>query len=155
MVVKNFNTDLVAPEGRERDERIVSAMEEEGLEDMRVHFLPLHTLWLKDGHTGAMHRGGREVRSRTNYILSIDSRLFQNVAIQDARHNTDHFLVLGCLRGTTPAVHLHYRWRCTRFPIRPPENPDRVDCMFAKLWRAITRPPQWERHCQAWISPET
>ena len=40
---------------------------------------------------------GREVQSRTNYILGTDSRLFRNVAFQDPRHNSDHYMVLGCL----------------------------------------------------------
>ena len=45
-------------------------------------------------------------------------------------------------------------WAYT-FPIRPPETPDRVDHMFAKIRRAIPRPPRRECHRQAWISPET
>ena len=52
-----------------------------------------------------MHWGGREVRSRTDYILGTDNHLFQNVAVLDARHNTDHYLVLGCLCGSAPAIH--------------------------------------------------
>ena len=44
-------------------------MKEEGLEDMSRHFLPRHKPWLKYVCTWAMHRGGQEVRSRTDYIL--------------------------------------------------------------------------------------
>ena len=66
MVVGNFNTDLVAPEGQEQDGEIVEVIAEEGLEDMSDHFLTRHKLWLKDGRTWAMYRGGREVRSQTN-----------------------------------------------------------------------------------------
>ena len=96
-MVGNFNTNLAAPEVRERYEGIVVAMEEEGLEDTSGHFLPRHNTWLKDGHTWAMHESGREVRCRTKYILGIDSRLFQNVVVWYTRHNMDHYLVLGCL----------------------------------------------------------
>ena len=84
MVVSNFKTDLAAPEGRDRDEVISATLAEEGLEDMSGHFLPRHKPWLKDGHTWAMHRGGREVCSRTNYIMCIDGCLFQNVEVRDA-----------------------------------------------------------------------
>ena len=66
---------------------------EEGLEDMSIHFLPQHKLWLNYGRTWDMCRGGREVRSWTDYILVTDSCLFQNIAVQDAQHNTDHYLV--------------------------------------------------------------
>ena len=43
----------------------------------------------------------------------------------------------------------------TRFPIRISDTPYRVDRMFAKLWRAISRPPCQERQRQAWISSKT
>ena len=66
LMVGDFNTDLAAPEGREWDKGITADMVEEGLEDISGHFFPRHKLWLKDGQTWAMQRGGREVRSRTD-----------------------------------------------------------------------------------------
>ena len=102
-----------------------------------------------------MHQGVREVRYWAGYILGTYSHLFHNVAVQDASHNTDHYLVLGCLRGATPDAHLRYLGSRTCFPIRPPEIPDRVDRMFSELRRSIPRPPWQDRHRQAWISPET
>ena len=51
-----------------------------------------------------MRRQGQVVRSRTDYILGTDRRLFQNVAVQDPRHNTDHYMVLGCLPGAPLAT---------------------------------------------------
>ena len=117
-------------------------MEESVLEDISRHFIPRHKLWLKDGRTWAMHRGGWEVRSWTDYILVTDSHLFQNVAVQDARHNTNHYLVLGFLHGAAPAAHSHYLGMRTSFPIRTLATPHRVEHMFAKLRRAIPRPPQ-------------
>ena len=50
---------------------------------MSGQFLPWKNLWLKDGRTWAMRRGGQEVRSRTDYILGTDSCLFQNVVVWD------------------------------------------------------------------------
>ena len=61
---------------------------------MSEHFLPRHKPWLKDGNKWAMHWGGWEVRSRTNYILGADSPLFHNILVRYARHKTDHYLVL-------------------------------------------------------------
>ena len=44
-----------------------------------------------------MRRKGQVVRSQTDYILGTDRRMFKNVAVRDPRHNTDHYMVLGCL----------------------------------------------------------
>ena len=57
LAVGYFNTNLYAPEGRERNKGIAAALEEEGLEDMINQLLPRKKLWLKDEHTWAMHRG--------------------------------------------------------------------------------------------------
>ena len=105
------------------------------------HFLPKHKPWLKDGHTRAMYRGVWEVHSRTNYILGIDSHLLQNIAVRDESHNTDHYLVLGCLCGAKPAAHSRYLGNRTRFPISPLATPDKADHMFAEIWQANPRPP--------------
>ena len=45
---------------------------------------------------------GREVRFRTDYILGSDCQIFQNVAAQDPRHNSGHYVVMGCLWGAYP-----------------------------------------------------
>ena len=60
-----------------------------GLEDMRRNFPPLHKPWLKYGRPWCMHRGGWEMHYRTDYSLSIDRCLLQNVAVQDIWHNVD------------------------------------------------------------------
>ena len=54
-----------------------------------------------------MVRVGMEVRSCTYYILGTDRHHFWNISIRDPRHNSDHYLVLGCLHsapgGNTPS----------------------------------------------------
>ena len=42
---------------------------------------------------------GKEVRSQTDYIMGMDLRLFGNFSVQDPRHNSDHYMVLGCLHS--------------------------------------------------------
>ena len=155
LVVGDLNTDLAAPEGREQDKGIVEALEGEGLEDMSFHFLPRYKLWLKDSCTWAMRRGVWEVLSRTYYILGIGSCLFQNAAVWDARHNTDHYLVLGCLRGAKPTTYSRYLGKRTRFPIRPKSKLNKAERMFAELQGAIPKPLRRERHRKEWIYPET
>ena len=44
---------------------------------------------------------GREVRSRTDYILGAELYLFRNVFVRNPRHNSDHYFILGCLRSAT------------------------------------------------------
>ena len=97
LVIGDLNTNLAAPEAREWYKGIVVALEEEGLEDMSGHSLPRQKPWLKHGHKWAMYQGSREVRSWTNYILGVDSRLFQNLSVRDKRQKKDHYLILGCL----------------------------------------------------------
>ena len=72
------------------------------------------------------------MRSCTDYILGPYSLLFHHVAVWDARHNTDHYLVMGCLRGAVPDAHLRYFGKRTRFPIRPPATLDRIYFIFSR-----------------------
>ena len=49
-----------------------------------------------------MRRKGILVRSRTDYILGYERRIFQNVAVQYSSHNSYHFVVVGILHGSSP-----------------------------------------------------
>ena len=90
LVAVDFNTNLEDPEGYRRGEDIAAALATDGLEDMSAHFLPQRSPWCRDGRTWSMIREGREVRSRTEYILGTDCRLFGNVSVRDPMHNSDH-----------------------------------------------------------------
>ena len=89
---------------------IAAAIMEAGLEDMAAHFLPRKRKWVRERRTWAMVRGGKAVRSRTDYILGTEHSLFRNVAIRDPRHNPDHYMVMGLLRGGTVREHI----RCSQ-----------------------------------------
>ena len=84
-VAINFNTYLELMDGKECDAAITAVIATEGLEDMTEHFLPKKLLLTRDGQTWS-----QEVRFQTDYIPGKDHRLFQNVAVWDPRHNTDH-----------------------------------------------------------------
>ena len=47
-----------------------------------------------------MIREGKVVQYRTDYILGTDHRLLWNVSVREQLYNTDHYMVLGCLRST-------------------------------------------------------
>ena len=52
-----------------------------------------------------MIRAGREVRSLTDYILGTDHCLFWNVSVREPRHNSENYMVLGCLRSAPLREH--------------------------------------------------
>ena len=82
LVAVDLNINLAEPEGDRREEDIVAALVTEGLEDMAAHFLLQRRRWYRDGRTWCMLQKGREVRSRTDYILGTDRRLFGNVSVR-------------------------------------------------------------------------
>ena len=102
LVVGDLNANLAVPEGDRRAEEILETIATEGLEDMAQHFLPWERRWCRDRRTWRMLWNGREVQSWTDYILGTDRRIFRNVVVWDPRHNSDHYMVLGCLPSAPP-----------------------------------------------------
>ena len=86
----DLNTDLGDMECDMRGTEIAVAITEAGLEDMMAHFLPRKRKWGREWRTWSMVRGGKALRSRTDYLLGTDRSLFRNVAVQDPRYNSDH-----------------------------------------------------------------
>ena len=83
MVAGDINENLAAPEGDRIAEDIEATIATERHEDMAQQFLPRVIRWCRDRRTWGMLHNGREVRSRTDYILGTDNRLFRNVAVRD------------------------------------------------------------------------
>ena len=108
IVTGDLNTDLGDMECDGRGAEIVAAIMEAGLEDMAAQFLPRKRKWGREQRTWAMVRGGKAVRSRTDYILGTDRSLFRNVAVRYPRHNSDHYMVFGLLRRGTVREHVRY-----------------------------------------------
>ena len=151
----DFNVDIAAPEGGWRAEDIATELATAGLKDMARHFLSREKRWCRDWRTWGILRKGREVRSRTDYILGTDRRLFRNVTVRDPRHNSDHYMVLGCLLSATLTETNRYLGGQKRGPVRSPVKPTRMDKLFADLWRAVLRAKPREARRNAWISAET
>ena len=51
---------------------------------------------------------GMEVRSRTDYNLGTDCRLFAFLSVQNPRHNSDHYMVLGCVHSASLQENARY-----------------------------------------------
>ena len=102
-----------------------------------------------------MVQAGREVGSWTDYILGIDLCLLWNISVRDPRHNSDHYLVLGCLHSAHLREHSEYLGRRKRLPLRPPTNPTREDGLFTDLWRSVPNPKARDARKNAWIPEDT
>ena len=102
-----------------------------------------------------MVRLGMEVRSRTDYIMGKYFCLFRNVDFREPQHNSDYYMVLGCLCSTPLGEHTKYRGQSTRLPLWPPTTPTREDGIFADLWIVISKPKAWEARKNVWILADT
>ena len=80
-------------------------------------------------------------KSQDWMIMTITIRnLFWNVSVRDPRHNSDHYIVLGCLRRAPLRKHSRYLGGIKRLPLRPPTVLKREDRIFAALRRAVPNP---------------
>ena len=102
-----------------------------------------------------MVREGKVIRSRTDYILGADRRLFWNVSVRDPRHNTDHYMVLRCLSSAPKREHAKYLTGRKQLPLHAPAEPTREDGIFASLRRSVPKPHASERRKNGWISEDT
>ena len=100
-----------------QDKEITAAAATAGIEDILVHLLLQQRAWNRDWRTWAMVRQGREVKSQMEYIMGSDRRIFQNMAVRDLRHNSNHYMVLGCLHGGSLRENSNYLGRRTRLPL--------------------------------------
>ena len=151
LVAGDLNTTLTDPKNDRRGTEIAAALTEEGLEDMAVHFLPRQRRWGRERRTWSMVQEGKVVRSRTDYILGTDRRLFWNVSVRDPRHNTDHYMVLRCLRSALKRERTKYLTGRKRLPLRPPSDPTREDRIFTALRRSVPKPHGRESRKNGWI----
>ena len=108
MVAGELNTTLMEPENDQGGTDIVAALTVEGFEDMTTQFLPFRRTWGQERRTWIMIIEGKVVRSRTDYILGTDRRLFWNVSVRDPRHNKDYYMVLSCLHSASEREHTKY-----------------------------------------------
>ena len=108
LVAGDFNVKLSEQEGDRKGEDIAAALATEELEDISAHFLPHRLSRCLDGRTWSMIREGREVRSRVDYILGSDCRLFWNVSFRDLMYNSYNYMVLGCLCSAPLMEHFRY-----------------------------------------------
>ena len=126
VVVGDFNMELEKTVGRGRDKEIASAVAMEGLEDITGHLLLQWRVWCKDWRTWVMVRQGMVVRYQMDYIMGSYRQIFQNLAVRYLRHNSDHLMVIGCLRVSSLREHSRYLGRRMRLPLHLPGRHTRM-----------------------------
>ena len=87
LVAVYLNANLEETEVTPQMGAIGDELEAAGLMYMGLKFLPRRKPWLQGGFTWRIQRGGREVRSWTDYILGTDHILFQYLAVRDTQHH--------------------------------------------------------------------
>ena len=102
IVAGDLNTDLEKMGVWERNKEIAEEVTTAGLEDLLVHLRPRQRARNRYRITWMMVRQGREVRYWTDCTVGSNCRIFQNVAVRDPRHNSDHYMVMRCLQGAYP-----------------------------------------------------
>ena len=81
--------------------------------------------------------------------------LFVGSVCARVRHNTNHFMVRGCLRSAPARENAKYLTGQKKLPLQPPTEPTREDGIFVALRRAVPKPHGRERRTNEWISEET
>ena len=102
-------------------------------------------------------RLGREITSKTDYVLGVDRRSFRKVQTRNPRHNSDHLMVVASLRPASLREHRRYLGGRRRFPLKPPKGGQatEADKVFAELKAAMPPPEPRSFRRNAWISDET
>ena len=95
------------------------------------------------------------MRSQTDYILGEYCCLFRNVSIWDPRHNSDYYLILGCLCSTTLREYVQYLRQCMHPPLQTLDTSTRKEQLFADFHQAIPKTKAWEARKNAWILEDT
>ena len=80
-----------------------------------------------------MFRVGKGGEFWTSYILRTDRRLIWNVIVWDPRHNSDHYLILGCLCSDPLKDHPKYLGRRKCLPLRLRNTLEREDGLFLAI----------------------
>ena len=151
VMLGDLNVPLDAPVGV-RDTAIANAVALAGLHDMHHHFRQGRL----GGSTWHQIREGDLVRSRPDYVLSRDRRLFTKVAIRRPRHfDSDHRLIRATLTSNPLGENKAYLRGRRKFPRRTPKwGPStELDSLFQAIEDSVPRGGrQRSGPRRAWIS---
>ena len=141
---------------KERNQLVADCVASCGLFDLLPHFRQRARFRHKT--TWWQVRGGAVHRSRCDYVIGTDRRLFESVSTRDPRsHSSDNFLLRGRLLRQPTKSHKKYLRR-KRFPLSLPKmGPlSKSDLMFQEIKGMANPPlPNAPRPRPQWLSAET
>ena len=156
ILLGDLNVDLLQLRSN-RNQEVAALIATYGLEDMLLHFKQRKSFT----HRQTWHqlRDGKLLRSRCDYILGTDRRLFETVGIRDPRHySSDHYMIMArYLIRPTPSHKSYLRGR-KRFPLTlPTRGPlNKADTLFQEVKANFPETPPPKPHAsKTWLSPAT
>ena len=159
LLLGDLNVDLSNKRATDpRTTQVSEILATYGLMDMLPHFKQRKPY--RDLCTWTQTRNDHILRSRCDYILGTDRRLFKTVSIRDPRHfSTDHFMVVATfLERPSRSAHKLYLQGRRQFPLRVPKwgPKNYVDTLFQQILSNIDpRNPQRSSKRPTWLSPST
>ena len=155
LVSGSFNAGIAEPEGHGLDKVISETVEMVVLEYMSGQLLPHQIPWARDSRKLSMLRKDQEVKSWADCILGTYRHLFQNLSSRYPRHNTDKYMILGCLSGTTLRDNQQYLIWCMWIPLCPPKTSILEDTILMDLKRSVPKPSVSQKQRASFIYEET
>ena len=122
---------------------------------MDTHFQPMWGHWYY--WIWSMVWQNQEVVSKPDYILDNKQQMFLNIVVRDPHHNSDHFMVLGCLLRYPLQENKIYlgSWWCFPLKLSVMAIGTRAYTLFRALRKVIPRPNPSTFPWTACISQDT
>ena len=140
-----------------RSQQVAAFLATFGLLDVLTHFKQRRPH--RHNQTWRQVREGQVLRSRCDYILGTDRRLFESVGIRDPRHySSDHLAVKARLLRSPTRCHNRYLRGRKQFPLQLPTiGPIRhIDHLYQDLKAMEVPPPAPPRPVRPqWMSADT
>ena len=156
IVLGDLNVDLRRPQSN-RTQAVAATLATYGLEDMLYHFKQRKAFTHRQ--TWWQFRAGTLIRSRCDYILGTDRRLFETAGLRDPRYfSSDHYMVVArYLIRPTPSHKRYLRGR-KRLPLIPPTRGPltKADTLFQEVKANFPETPPPKPHAsKQWLSQAT
>lgn len=155
LLLGDLNVDL-SDMSTSRTTKVAATISAYGLEDLLLHFRPERRY--THLQTYFSRRQGKTVRSRVDYILGTDRRLFKSIKMRKPRHFTsDHYMLIGKFLTMPAKVHKGYLRGRKAFPLKSDPDPcSPQDALFATLKKQTTPPPPATKKTRPhWITAPT
>jgi len=159
ILLGDLNADIHNLAASQRNTQVDTLLGTYGLDDMLIHFRQRkpfrhYKTWHQyRSDTNTIHR------SRCDYILGTDRRLFQSVGIRDPRHfSTDHYMVVATYLAKPQRSHKKYLLGRKTFPLKLPKwGPlPKADALYEQLLDYWDPPPPSAKKTKPnWITQPT